>query len=158
LRSFGESCSLLVVDNFMEMKRFLAFFISLGLSISSIDAQITLSNPSFEGEPIDATVPKGWLPCKEGTTPDILPGFWGVYNEPADGRSYMGLITREDGTWESVGQKLEAPLEKGGCYTFTCELAHSNTYAGYNIPLKLRIWGSATPCGKQELLAETKTI
>ena len=48
--------------------------------------QILLDNPSFEGEPKDATTPIGWLECEKGTTPDILPGFWGVYLQPYDGR------------------------------------------------------------------------
>ncbi|MCB0682774.1 MAG: hypothetical protein KDC32_18010, partial [Saprospiraceae bacterium] len=62
----------------------LALALLLG-SVSGI-AQIPFQNPSFEGdEPQDATVPAGWFPCKEGTTPDILPGVWGVHTEPAEG-------------------------------------------------------------------------
>ena len=59
---------------------------------------ITILNSSFEGEPADATVPQGWMACQEGTTPDILPGYWGVYTYPANGDTYLGLITRGNGT------------------------------------------------------------
>ena len=71
----------------------------------ALSSQIYLTNASFEGEPQDATVPTGWFACELGTTPDILPGFWGVYSESSEGETYLGLITREDGTFESIGQR-----------------------------------------------------
>ncbi|MCB9283956.1 MAG: hypothetical protein H6563_07785 [Lewinellaceae bacterium] len=121
--------------------------------------QIYLINPSFEGdEPQDATVPAGWHACKMGTTPDILPGIWGVYTEPSEGETFVGLITRADGTWESIGQRLSAPVLPKDCYTITLDLAHSKTYAGYNNPIRLRIWGGVTKCNKDQLLAESKFI
>jgi len=119
---------------------------------------IELSNASFEGEPRDATVPQGWMACKEGTTPDILPGFWGVYNDPSDGDTYVGLITRQNNTWESIGQRLTATLQKGSCYTFSIDLAHSDTYSGYNKPLRLRIWASKLKCMKDQMIYESPLI
>lgn len=119
---------------------------------------IELSNPSFEGEPRDATVPQGWLACKEGTTPDILPGYWGVYMEPSDGDTYVGLITRENNTWESIGQRLTAPLKKGDCYSFSLDLAHADTYSGYGGPLKVRIYISKLKCQKDQLIFESPLI
>ncbi len=117
-----------------------------------------LRNASFEGEPADATVPVSWLPCQRGTTPDILPGVWGVYQEPSEGHTYVGLITRDDGSWESIGQRLPGTLPAHDCYTFNIDLAHSRTYAGYNRPIKLRIWGGATKCQKDQLLYESNYI
>ncbi len=122
------------------------------------NSKIKLENPSFEGEPQDATVPTGWMPCEDGTTPDILPGFWGVYTEASDGDTFMGLISREDGTKESVGQRLTDPLEKGECYSMSLDLAHSKTYSGYNTPLKLKVWAATTRCGKSQLIYETDFI
>ncbi len=124
----------------------------------NLNAQTKLDNASFEGERQDATMPMGWWSCNPGTTPDILPGSWGVYLEPSEGDSFMGLITRENGEWESVGQRLSAPLEEDGCYTITMDLAHSNTYNGYNKPIKLKIWGGTTRCSKDQLLFETEAI
>lgn len=126
--------------------------------LSSLNAQVFLDNPSFEGEAQDATMPMGWLGCEEGSTPDILPGHWGVYSEPSEGETFMGLIARDNGEWESVGQRLSGPLKNAMCYTFSVDLAHSNTYSGYNEPLKLRIWGSKTRCAKDQLLAESKVV
>jgi len=124
----------------------------------SLTAQITIQNGSFEDEPRDASVPMGWYPCKLGSTPDILPGFWGVYKESSDGETYIGLITREDGSWENIGQRLSEPLLKGHCYTFKVDLAHSNGYTGYNMPVRFRLWGGRTKCTKDQLLAESKAV
>ncbi len=117
-----------------------------------------LHNASFEGEPADATMPAGWHACAPGTTPDILPGPWAVTNEPYDGETYVGLITRFDGSYESIGQRLSRPLKKGECYTLRLALAHSPTYYGYNGPLKLRIYGGTRKCRQDQLLAESPLI
>jgi hypothetical protein len=121
-------------------------------------AQWSFDNSSFEGDPQDATVPQNWIPCKAGTTPDILPGPWGVYTEPADGKTFVGLITREDGTWESIGQRTKQILKAKECYAFSIDLAHSDTYAGYNLPIRLRVWGGYDRCAKDQLLGETDLI
>ncbi|MEP6647501.1 MAG: hypothetical protein ABJC12_10470, partial [Saprospiraceae bacterium] len=119
---------------------------------------IELSNASFEGEPSDATIPQGWMICKEGTTPDILPGAWGVYNKASDGDTYLGLITRQNSSWESIGQRLTATLEKGKCYSWSMDLAHSDTYSGYANPLRLRVWASKLKCQKDQLIYESPLI
>ena len=134
------------------------FFFCLLLITNGLSAQIYLENASFEGDPQDATVPVGWHPCEAGTTPDILPGPWGVYQEASDGSTFVGVITREDGSWESIGQRLRSALKAKECYTLKLDLAHSKTYSGYNQPLKVRIWGCQTKCSKDQLLAETQFI
>ena len=139
------------------MKR-LTFWIILAGTPALLYGQVYLNNASFEGDPQDATVPAGWFPCELGTTPDIMPGPWGVYQDASEGDTYLGLITREDGTWESIGQRLPQTLQPRECYTFTLELAHANTYAGYNKPLGIRIWGGATKCAKSQLLYKTGLI
>ncbi|MCB0631427.1 MAG: hypothetical protein KDD15_16890 [Lewinella sp.] len=139
---------------------FLFLLICYILQPFSASAQkfIYFDNPSFEGPPADATVPVGWLPCEEETTPDILPGFWGVYREASEGTTFVGLITRHDGTWESITQRLSKPLEPEECYSFTLDLARSVTYNQYNRPIRLKIWGSGTKCEKRQLLLETDLI
>ena len=133
-------------------------FLSVFVFTNTHAQTIKLVNPSFEEIPQDATMPAGWHSCKNGTTPDILPGFWGVTTEAFDGDTYMGLITRDNGTWESVEQRLSEPLKKGECYAFDVKLCYSKQYAGYNLPLKLRIWGSETKCSRDQLLAETDFV
>lgn len=135
------------------------FFLFLSISLSlNLSAQIIVDNGSFEDEPSDATMPSGWLSCNLGTTPDILPGFWQVYNEPSEGDSYIGLITRPDRSWESIGQRLRQPIESGACYEMNVDLAHSKTYTGYDNPLKFRIWGSRSRCDRTQLLWESDLI
>lgn len=120
--------------------------------------QISVVNPSFEDEPADATTPQGWSPCDEMTTPDIFPGFWGVYNEPSHGETYVGIITRENGTFESFGQRLSSKLITKSCYYSEIDLAHSIIYSGYNKPIKLRIYLGSSKCEKEQLIFESPTI
>ncbi len=141
---------------YLLRKAFQIFFFLL--LTHSIGAQIRLSNPSFEDEPSDATTPTGWFVCEEYTTPDILPGFWGVYNEPSDGDTYIGLITRLDGSFESIGQRLDLPLFSESCYRFNVDLAHSKTYAGFNKTLAIRIWIGHKKCKRQQLIFESELI
>lgn len=119
---------------------------------------IYLNNASFEGEPKDATMPVGWFACTVATTPDILPGPWGVFEEPSEGDAFVGLITREDGSWEAIGQRFSQPLKKGDCYAFSVKLAHSGTYADYNQPIQLQIWGGRRKCEQTQLLFESPLI
>ncbi len=133
---------------------FMASFLAVGLSAQII----TLDNASFEGEPQDATLPQGWFAVELGTTPDIMPGIWGVTKEATEGDTYIGLITREDGSFESIGQRLEAPLEKGVCYSFFLDLARSKTYAGYNFPVRLRVYAGTKKGKRSQLLWSSPTV
>jgi len=142
----------------MKMKSLsLSLLFMLGFAFYGT-TQITVVNPSFEDEPSDATTPQGWLPCDEMTTPDILPGFWGVYNEPSHGETYVGIITRENGTYEQFGQRLSGTLKKNLCYNGAVDLAHSHIYSGYNRPIKLRIYLGDSKCSKDHLIFESTVI
>lgn len=139
------------------MKPMLAILCTL-LSLSLAGQPSRMLNASFEGEARDATVPRGWLVCTEASTPDILPGPWGVYNEPSAGETYVGLITRENGTWESLGQKLTEKLNKGKCYQMSLDVARSDTYADYHDPIKLRVWLGNGKCERTQLILETDFV
>ena len=132
--------------------------ILFALSIHIITAQITVINPGFEDTPSDATVPQGWSACAWMTTPDILPGYWGVYLEPFEGDTYAGIITRENNTYESFGQRLSAALLPGVCYQMNLQLAYSKVYAGYGKPIKLRIWIADELCGESNLIYTSPLI
>lgn len=133
----------------------LLFFISLHISLFG---QCILQNPSFEDTPSDAMVPNGWMMCNQSTTPDILPGFWGVNQRPSEGRTYVGLITRANGTYESIGQRIHPELSNKECYRFTLDLAYSHLYAGYNTPIRLRVYVSKEKCKGGELIFESAPI
>jgi len=120
--------------------------------------QIVLDNASFEGTPSDATIPSGWFSATKGTTPDILPGYWGVYEEPEDGETYMGLIVRPDGSYESIWQRLKQKLNKDDCYTLSFDAAHSITYTGYNDPIHLRIWIGSKKSRRDQMIYSSPLI
>ncbi len=115
-------------------------------------------NPSFEGEPQEAFVPVGWTPCSPQTTPDIFPGVWGVNMDPAEGDTYLGLITRADGSNESIGQRIPITLEKDRCYTFSFFLNASDTYAGFNQAIQCRLWLGSSSCQREQLIFESEPI
>lgn len=126
--------------------------------ISSNAQSITLNNPSFEDEPADATTPMGWFECTDSTTPDIFPGYWGVYDEASDGDTYVGLIIREDRSYEAIGQRTSAGMSPDKCYRFTIDLAHSNAYSGYDAPARLRVYIGTSKCGKDQMVFQSEFI
>jgi hypothetical protein len=131
---------------------------------------IYLQNPSFEDEPGAAKTPSGWHDCgaRKETPPDIQPGAFSVEKTAQDGDTYLGLVVRDNETWEAVGQQLSVPLKATTSYTFSLYLSRSELYlsvskatgqdANYATPVMLRIWGGEAKCEKKELLAETGTV
>ncbi|HMR42469.1 MAG TPA: gliding motility-associated C-terminal domain-containing protein [Saprospiraceae bacterium] len=136
---------------------------------------IHLRNPSFEDMPRNSVPPKGWSDCRSfygETPPDTQPlglnGF-NVTKAAYDGDTYLGMVVRDNGTWESVGQQLSSPLKAGVCYKFSLFLCRSeiceshsrltSLQANYVIPVKLKIFGSqAESCVETELLGETDMV
>lgn len=134
---------------------------------------VFLENPSFEDLPQYASVPGGWRSCAFNgeSPPDIHPvenGRFGVSQTPTDGETYLGLVVRENGTAESVGQHLSEPLRTGQCYSFSLQLCRSDTFVSmgrvsfqtvnFDTPVSLRIWGGHSPCGKKTLLAASSPV
>ena len=139
---------------------------------------IRLKNPSFEDIPRRGTPGytqlSGWTDCTlykfTGESPvDIHPGkFWNNNLPASDKKTYLGMVVRDNYTWESVTQLLEKPLQAGKCYTLSLNLAKSNIYisyshitqkeANYNTPIVLRIYGSNYPCHETVLLAESDPV
>lgn len=132
---------------------------------------LTLKNSSFEDDkPAAGIVPNGWLNmgAPGETPPDIQPGSFSVKLEAQHGKVYLGLVTRDNNTWEGVGQRLDGFLKKDSTYTFSVWLARSNIYlsvskltgqeANYNSPTILKIWGVNSETNQEELLAESSAI
>ncbi len=140
------------------MKQVFLLIFTITCGFSQIIAQASLVNPSFEDDPSDATMPKGWLACNSGTTPDILPGYWGQYMEADHGDTYLGLITRSNSTSESIGQRLSTHLDPSSCYGFKIALAKAGLYAGYKKPIKLRVWLGSSKCSKDLLIYESPLV
>ena len=147
----------------------LAFFVHH--AAWSQEDPILLSNPSFEDMPRHSKPPRGWIDCgfPGESPPDIQPsGTFNLTRPAQDGNTYLGMVVRDNDTWESVSQRLNKPMKADQCYSFTVNLCKSELYvstsriteerANYTTPAKLRIYGGFGHCDKQFLLGETNTI
>lgn len=132
---------------------------------------IQLTNPSFEDYPRAERVPHGWRDCGFAgeSAPDTHPsGAFDVVKYPSDGNTYLGMVVRDNDTWERVSQQLSSPIQRGTCYSFSLNLCRSELYvsasrrtnvrANYVDPIKLVIWGGDGYCSKRELLAESPLV
>jgi outer membrane protein OmpA-like peptidoglycan-associated protein len=160
------------------LRPFIAFLLITSLSSLDTYAQsdtIRLVNGSFEDVPQQSAQSiKGWYDCGKinfinETAPDIHPGKFWENNLPASDRNtYLGMVVRDNGSYESVSQRLEGTLEAGQCYTFTLHLARApkyvslshitQEYTNYTTPAVLRIWGGLGYCNERELLAESTPV
>ena len=162
----------------------LCSFWAFGQDIYTPDT-IRLLNPSFEGYPRHSMPPQGWRDCgfPNETPPDVQPfratttARWGQNMssdsvkrqlEAKDGRTYLGMVVRDNDTWERVSQRLVKPLNGGDCYELELYICRSEVYISqsrstgkqvfYNEPAVLRIWGGYGMCGRTEMLAESGPI
>ena len=148
--------------------------------LAQYDDIIELRNPSFEGIPHKG-VPsdnnigiKGWYDCGElyfrNETPvDLHPiRAWEVELGASEGNTYLGMVVRDNDSWESVTQRLPKPLKGGKCYSFSIDMARSPFYvsnsrvtlriANYTEPAVLRIWGGNGVCTIREFLTESTEV
>ena len=155
--------------------------------------EIILNNPSFEDVPhqgvsIHDSGIRGWYDCgalqfPSESPPDIHPvqqknyptnSYWNVKKNAQEGETYLGLIVRDNDSWESVSQRLTSTLSSGSCYEISLYMARSIKYisgskeqkekynsdklVNYNVPTILRIFAGTGVCGKEEILAESIPI
>jgi len=142
------------------LKYVFLFSLFFGL-INSTFSQNFITNPSFEGPDGIELIPSDWFAgCGVLNTPDTQPGWWNVENKPKDGNGYINLLYKEDGTTESVYQKLAKPLPAGSCFLIEIYLAQAcqDSISGLypydlNHPGDLIIRGSETyGCGNGQIL------
>ncbi len=142
----------------------------LSFTVNAQKERIKLSNPSFEDMPRHSQPPIGWYNCgMDGESPpDVQPGSFEVRQKAVDGMTYLGMVTRDNETWESVGQRLSSSLIGGNCYQFRIFMTYSDEYFSISRttlkneffikPVKLRIWAGNGYCDKRELLAESGLV
>ncbi len=106
-------------------------------------------NPSFEGVTPPSCnqgiYPPSWNICQPGKTPDVQPGCWGVTLPAADGNSYLGFAEQPSQNWtEGAGQQLSSPMVVGTTYTFTMDLATTNSTDGGITPgcVEMQVWAN----------------
>lgn len=154
-----------------------SFLLSFTVGTSQRDT-IRLKNPSFEGKlqrgDVYFTGIEGWFDCGRinfptETPPDIHPnGYWENNLPASDKNTYLGMVVRDNGSYESVSVRLDSVLKAGKCYKFSIHLARAEKYmsksritglfANYITPSVLRIWGGNGLCNEKELLAESAPV
>ena len=159
-------------------------------NLFSQDTLDLIANPSFEAEPkkgslydlLHVTKPnfaETWFDCGKSkfpneSRPDIFPlaSDFATKIGPSDGFSYLGLVVRDNGTWEHVSHVLSELLEIGKCYRFSIDLAKSSEYLSksklsgltssnnfnYNKSIVLKIWGGLDYCEELEILYESPPV
>jgi outer membrane protein OmpA-like peptidoglycan-associated protein len=158
----------------MTFRKYICFFFGMLYFVAPSTAQkgytIDLRNPSFEDLSRCCKPPRGWEACgkEDLNTPDVQPGWFSVDLEPFEGNTYIGLVTRDNDSWESISQRLNRSLKRGECYTFSFKASYGDKLTSqsritgkdvkYTKPIKIRIWGGTGYCHKAELLAETPLI
>jgi outer membrane protein OmpA-like peptidoglycan-associated protein len=152
-----------------NIAKLVLFFLFFGVQ-TAVGQTITLRNPSFEDIAQHSTTPSGWYDCgqAEESPPDVQPGFFEVLKPAADKKTYLGLVTRDNDTWEGVGQRLSVPMQAGKCYSFSLSLCRSEKYISiskttrveenFSKPIRVRVWGGTSYCSKKQKLAETGAI
>jgi outer membrane protein OmpA-like peptidoglycan-associated protein len=131
-------------------------------------AVIHLQNPSFEDTPHPGdrggSAPQSWYDCGDPreTPPDVQPGFFGVRKPAQHGATYIGLVVRDNETWEGVGQRLAQPLIAGNCYELYMQLSRAEEYTSgrannptevsFGSAVQVRVWGGNGFCQRSELL------
>lgn len=100
----------------------------------SVQAQTLTMNDGFEGTPQMAVTPPNWTNCGVSSSGDTQPGPFGNNVPPAQGGSYISLVTRgvgTPGTAERVWADLLQPFEQFSTYVFTVQLSLTNDFEGY---------------------------
>lgn len=146
-------------------------FLLVGHPIVAQTSVIVLDNPSFEDMPRHSHTPRFWKNCgfPNESAPDVQPDYtFQVSKRAVDGNTYLGMVVRDNDTWESVGQLMSRPLQKDKCYSFSIKLSRSLSYlsvsrelnepANYITPTKLRIWAGFGMCDKRFLLGESYLV
>lgn len=116
---------------------------------------ITLNNPSMEGNVGRDSLPFGWAAA--ANTPDVLPGIFGIWKRPTDGKTYVGLHSGP-GYKEGVEQKLPAVLVGGLAYTMSFDLAYTPQYIFGTCYGNLTIYGGNAPGDTAERLWTSGTF
>ena len=160
---------------------FWALMTSAAIAQADLGPPISLNNSSFEDIPRQGNAPRGWYDCgfSDESPVDVHPAsviagdsaaFFGVDSRPFDGNTYLGMVVRDNDTYEAVSQRLiGGGLKAGQCYTFSIYLSREKAYmsssrkapdslVNYNTPAKLRIFGGLSYCNRGEVIAESAPV
>ena len=135
--------------------------------------EILLRNPSFEDMPRNSATPRGWTNCgfPGESPPDVHPDprfEFQVAKRAQHGLTYLGMVTRDNETYESVGQQLSTTFAAGQCYELNVQLARSEVYlsrsqqtklpSNYVTPAVLRVYGGYSVCQRGEKIGQSELV
>ena len=161
--------------HYLFLVQLFTFFLS---PLMAQDTVIVLKDPGFEETPKlggqTLEIIKEWTDCGKikfpnETPPDIHPnGYWGNNIPPHQGKTYLGMVVRDNGSNESESQKCSSDLLKSHKYEMSVHLAQSpNLISGsrsygvvvnFTTPTVLQVWGGTNNCDEVELLYESPPI
>lgn len=159
------------------MDKWIFCYVFLTVQLYAQDS-IKIRNASFEGTPTCCKAPNEWFNCGnvQESPPDIHPYefkeefLFGVDTKTYHGKTYLGMVVRDNKTNESISQQLDDSLIAGQCYLVTIYLCRSDTYKSmrsnsystelfnYTTPCVLSIWGGDSYCDHKQLLAESSAV
>ncbi|NJC25977.1 OmpA family protein [Neolewinella antarctica] len=154
------------------------YFTALLLLVCSLvqaqdSSEILLRNPSFEDMPRNSAAPRGWTDCgfPGESAPDVHPDprfEFRVAKQAQHGLTYLGMVTRDNETYESVGQQLSSPVVAGQCYELNIQMARSEIYlsrsqrtklqSNYVTPAVLRVYGGYSVCQRGEKIGQSDIV
>ena len=144
--------------------------------------EIYLQRASFEGEEYRGKMLNyyegellPWEYCIVNTgnesAPDIIcedSDFWKIDQSASDGSCFLNLVTRGDGSYESIIQRLSDPIPAGQCFKLSVDVSHSSTLesatAGshkltkFNKPAALIISGGKYKCASNPILFRSELV
>ncbi len=153
--------------------RLLVFSLSLVVQFAAGQPAIRFLNSSFEFDKQNAASqqPMYWYNFgADGESPsDLQPGFFNCEARPHDGHTCVGMVVRDNGTSEAIGQRLDRPLREGQAYRCSAFMARSARYKSVSrltgevvdffAPVKLRVLGCADGDLKNlRLLSESPVV
>ncbi|MFK8057601.1 MAG: hypothetical protein AB8F78_15860 [Saprospiraceae bacterium] len=148
---------------------FLSIFLFAFVSSSLAQGSEYFMNPSFEDTSSVGKAPRGWFDCNfSDESPvdvhDSKSEFFGVMETAADGQSFVGMVTRDNNTYEGISTRLLKPLQADSTYRLTVKLKQSPVYTSilhrssdpinYLSPVRFKIWGGSSYCNQAILLEE----
>jgi len=164
------------------MKFKLLFLFIISVSYLSGQTQVDLRNPNFSiGKAAPSYYNNGhmreWEDCGKAQFPvesgfDVQPGSFQVTTKPKVGSAYIGLVTRDNGTYECICQELDIEIIEHTQYVLSVYLAKAEVYSSLAVQDRidgadstfhvnstvLRIWGGLSVRNKDELLYESEVI
>ena len=134
---------------------------------------IFFTNPSFEDIPRVSEPPRGWADCgfPGESAVDVQPEphrEFDVVKRAFHQNTYLGMVVRDNDTYERVSQPMSNPMVAGQCYELKLHLAKSDVYrsqsrltdteVNYDTPAKLQIRGGFGTCDLGAIIGKSSVV